>query len=106
MNEIVVLAKARAKKGSEEGLEKAAREVMAPTHAEPGCLKYSFNRSLEDPSLFVMIECWTTQEALQKHLASPYIQDLFKKLPALLESPMEIATFRTVSGGNSEKGSL
>jgi len=106
MNEIVVLAKARAKKGSEAALESAVAGVMAPTHAEKGCLKYSFNRSIDDASSFVMIERWTSKAALEEHLASPHIRELFKKLPALLEKPMEISTFHTIPGGSADKGIL
>ena len=104
MNEIVVLAKATAKKGSEALLEKTVRAAMPPTHAEPGCLKYSFNQSTDNPAEFVMIERWTSKAALDTHLASPHIQELFSKLPALLASPMEITTYRTIPEGVVGKG--
>ncbi len=104
MSEITVLANASAKKGSEAQLEATVRAAIAPTHKETGCLKYSFNRCVEDPSAFVMIEKWASREALEQHLKSPHIQELFKQLPDLLASPMEIRTFDTIREGNPEKG--
>lgn len=106
MEEIVVLAKARAKKGSEERLEKTVRAAMPPTHAETGCLKYSFNRSIEDPEIFVMVERWASKDALDRHLASPHIRELFSKLPDLLAVPMEITTYRTIPEGSPQKGTI
>ena len=56
MTEIIVLAHARAKNGSDVLLEKAMLAAVRPTHAEQGCLKYAFHQSVEDKHVFVMIE--------------------------------------------------
>lgn len=103
MTEIVVLAHARAKNGSDALLEKAFRKAIAPTHAEQGCLKYALNQSVEDKHVFVMIEKWTSQEALDQHLKAPHIQELFKKLPDLLERPMQIQVYKSIPDGSPEK---
>lgn len=101
MKEIIVLAHARAKAGKEEQLTKAFCAAVPPTHAEEGCLKYAFNQSTEDKHAFVMIERWSSKEALDQHLKTPHIQELFKKLPDLLERPIQIQIYHSVSAGGS-----
>ncbi len=103
MSEIVVLAHAIAKSGYEKKLEEAMCAAVMPTHAEPGCLKYAFHRSAEDSRVFVMIEKWTSKEALDLHLKMPHIQTLFKKLPDLLAEPMKIQVYHALPEGLPEK---
>ena len=106
MPPMIVIVRAKAKKGSEVLLEKAVKAVMPLTHKEEGCLKYTLNRSLEDPTQFAMVEKWVSKEALDKHLASPYIQDLFKKLPDLLAAPIELQAFQSIPEGSPEKSNI
>ncbi len=103
MSEIIVLAHARAKNGSDAVLEKTVRAAIKPTHAETGCLKYAFHQSTEDKHVFVMIEKWASKEALDQHLKTPHILELFKKLPNLLERPMQIQTYKSLPDGSPEK---
>ncbi len=106
MSAVTVIARAKAKKGSEVLLEKAIRAVAAPTHAEAGCLKYCLQRSTENPEQFAIIEKWSSKEAHEKHLNSAHIQMLFKKLPELLAGPPEIQMFEPIPEGLSEKSTL
>lgn len=103
MAEIFVLAFARAKEDSAEQLEKAFRAAMPPTHAEPGCLKYALQRSRENKNEFVMVEKWSSKEALDKHLQTPHIQLLFKQLSGLLAEPIRIQILDSIREGLPEK---
>ena len=51
----------------------AAREMMAETHKEPGCLAYTFSADLTDPSRFYVFERWESQAALDKHFTTPHM---------------------------------
>ncbi len=104
--ELTVIARAKARPGSEKELEAAVMEAVSPTHAEEGCIKYALQRSVEDPSLFVIVERWKSKEALDKHLASAHIAALFTKLPPLLAAPPEIQAFMSVPAGQPAKGNL
>ena len=53
MSAITVIARATAKPGHEEDLERALRESIPPSHDEPGCLRFSLHRSAQDPSVLV-----------------------------------------------------
>jgi len=103
MSAVTVVARCRAKEGCESLMEKTLKEVVGPTHAEVGCIKYALHRSLEDARLFVLIECWTSKEAHDRHLNSPHIQALFKKLPGLVTDPPEIQVLYSVPVGLPEK---
>ncbi|GEM_PF-347142 len=106
MNPVTVIARSKAKPGFEPVLEAVIRAAVTPTHAEEGCLKYSFQRCLEDPSSYVIVEKWTSKEALDLHLTSPHIAELFSKLPDLLAGPPEIQLFESLDAGDPEKADI
>ncbi len=100
---ITVLAFAEAKGNCDDALEKAFCEAVPPTHLEKGCLKYALQRSQENKKQFVMIEKWASKEDLDKHLQTPHIQVLFKKLPDLLAAPIRIQVLDSIQKGSPEK---
>jgi len=48
------------------------KALGAESRAEPGCSRFDVNRSVEDPSTFVLYEEWTDQAALDTHYATPH----------------------------------
>jgi quinol monooxygenase YgiN len=106
MNGLTVMARAKAKPGREAELEQAMRAVVAPTHQENGCLRYTLHRSMIDPSEFVTIEHWTSKEAVDQHFATPYVQALLETVPDLLMQPPDITLYELLPEGVSEKGRL
>ena len=104
MHEVTVIARAKAKAGCEAALERELRKVVAPTHADPGCLRYTLHRSIEDTAAFVTVERWTSKDAHDRHLGTPHVRSLFKKLPELLASSPEISLFELLPEGFPEKG--
>ena len=91
MAQITVVAKARAKPGSEEELKKQLEAIIEPTRSEKGCLSYVLHRGADDPHLFVIIEKWESREALKQHMTKPYILGLFLSLPGLVAGQPEIS---------------
>lgn len=106
MSSVTVVAKAKARPGSEAALEKAVREVIKPTQAEKGCLKYALHRLLEDKSVFLIVERWDSKDSHEQHMRSPHVQRLFSQLPPLLAAQPEIQVFEPLAEGNNEKGVL
>ena len=76
MSGLTVMARAKAKPGREAELEQAMRAVVVPTHQESGCLRYALHRSLLDPSIFMIVEHWTSKEAVDQHFATAHVQAL------------------------------
>jgi quinol monooxygenase YgiN len=54
---------------------------------EPGCRRYIFAATLADPSRFVLVSEWESQEALDAHYRSPAFADFQLGLDGLLARP-------------------
>jgi quinol monooxygenase YgiN len=94
MQEVIVVARAVARPGSRDQVERLLREVIAPTRAEQGALVYSIGRSTGEPDVFTAIERWRTEADLQRHLASDHVRRLTALLPDLLAEPLTVTAHR------------
>jgi quinol monooxygenase YgiN len=106
MSELTVVAKVRAKPGREADLEREFRAIVSPTHAEPGCLRYTLHRAVEDRALFITIERWVSKDAVDRHFGAPHTQSLLKKAGELLAGPPEILVFELLPEGQPDKGRI
>jgi len=97
MPKLTVIATMRAQPGKEAALQAQLLSLVAPTRTEAGCIEYDLHRLQDDPSTFVMIEHWTSREALDAHLGTPHLLALGAALPDLLRSPLELQLLDTVS---------
>ena len=52
-----------------------ARDVIAATRREAGCLRYDLTSSITEPNEFVFVERWASREALAAHFDTPHLQD-------------------------------
>ena len=50
----------------------------------------SLLQDLDNPLQFVTMETWASDAAMQAHMASPHVQDLFARLPPLLSAEPEL----------------
>lgn len=94
---VTVIARARAKAGLEEQVRQEITALIAPTRAEPGCINYDLHQSAADPALFMLYENWVSMEALEEHLAMPYLEAFKAKAPQLLAEPIEITLWEMIS---------
>ena len=79
-----------AKPEKRQELLKILASFVAPTRTEPGCINYDFHCDTEDPNTFVFYENFASREALDKHLAMPYLQPLLDRSDELLAKPVSI----------------
>ncbi len=86
MSTLTVVARLKAKSGSEAALERELRALVEPTRAEKGCLNYDLHRSAQDSGLFVFHENWESRALWDAHMASPHIQAFSQKQGELTES--------------------
>lgn len=76
------------------------RALQAATRAnDPGCLRYEFWASIEDPNAFVCVEEWTDMDALTAHLDAPHHIAGSAALDPYLARPGEIQIFRSTPIG-------
>lgn len=88
--DVRVAAFLHAKPGQEDAVMKAALECVAPTRAEPGNTMYILHRDKKDPALFVFIEHWHSQEALDQHMQTPHFKTLAQALDGKLAEPLAV----------------
>jgi quinol monooxygenase YgiN len=103
MSGMTVIAKAKAKPGREEELERELRESIAPSHAEPGCLRFALHRSTEDPTVLVAVERWASKDAWDAHMASPHIRRVMETTPELMDGPPEVQVLELLPTGDPGK---
>ncbi len=70
---IYVIAELRLKPGTADKAAAGAREVVAGTIKEDGCLAYDFHLSVSDPNRLVAVERWESREALARHMETPHL---------------------------------
>jgi quinol monooxygenase YgiN len=74
MADLQVVAVITAKSGSEQLVGDALNALVEPTRAEPGCLSYHLFESAADPTAFITVEMWRSQDDLDAHLQTPHVQ--------------------------------
>jgi quinol monooxygenase YgiN len=81
---IVFMATVRTRPETADSVAEALQQLAGETRTEPGCLAYAVHRSVDDPTLFVTVEEWRSQEDIQRHFEMPYVKELVAQAPALL----------------------
>lgn len=94
MSEVTIIARAKAKPGLEEEMERALRENAATSRCEGGCVSYSVLRG--DDGTFMTVERWATRADADSHLATPHVQTLLQTIAPMLAGSPEISVLREV----------
>ena len=106
MSQVVVVAIFEVQEGKAEEAEAALRETIEATHAEAGCLNYALHRDAGDPNVFVLVEKWTSQVALDSHFQQPYVAALGERASGVLAAPPTIRFCSPIPVGDPMKGAL
>lgn len=94
---LTVVATMRAKEGKEQELRALLESIIEPTRAEPDNVVYALHQGAQDPAVFVFVENWTNQAALDAHLGTPHIQAGLPKLPELLDGELVITPLTRIA---------
>ena len=106
MSEIVVVGSLKARPGKEDATAEALGTLVAPTHAEDGCILYALNQGAADKTRFAFVERWESQEKLDAHLGSAHISTLLGRVDELLSEAPDIVVYDALPQGETRKGSL
>lgn len=49
-----------------------ARDVIAATRREAGCISYELTNSVTEPDTFLFVERWQSRDALDAHFQTPH----------------------------------
>lgn len=80
---LVVVAKFTVKPGKKEELLALAKDLIAATRAETGCISYTLLEDPYDDNGLVFLEEWADKEALERHFTMPHILEWRQKSAAL-----------------------
>jgi quinol monooxygenase YgiN len=94
--QLIVIAYLTAKPGSEKIARKSMRALLAPTHAEKGCIMYDLHEMHGEPTKFVFYEIWKSAEHLSAHSKSAHLQAFRKISPEFLAGPIELTMWRKI----------
>ena len=97
---MIVVAKLKAKQGSEKEMEKVLRDAVQKVASEEGTLAYTLHRSQSDPCTFMFYEKYRDAEALKTHSATPHFKAMFAALKDLVASPAEIDMYDELAALN------
>ncbi|MEU3859479.1 putative quinol monooxygenase [Streptomyces sp. NPDC028722] len=85
---IFITAKFRVRPEHADRWPEIAAEFTEATRSEPGCLWFSWSRSVDDPTEFVLVEAFRDDEAGAAHVQSAHFKAAQQTLPPhLAETP-------------------
>ncbi|MFE7800702.1 putative quinol monooxygenase [Nocardia sp. NPDC057440] len=97
MSTLTLNVRFHAKPGREADLRETLEALVAPTVAEPGCLRYELYLHPTDPSRMVLLEEWVDAAALAEHFATPHLKQGAAALEEILAEPFQIRRFNEIS---------
>ena len=100
-----MIATMKVKPGDEERALEILRGVIAASHTEDGCVKYTLHRASNEPGAFAIVEKWRSQADLDSHFKEPHMAPIADALELLAEPP-QILFCQPVAAGEPDKGSL
>lgn len=68
------------------------REFMSRSRTEAGCERYELWRERDAPHRMTIIEVWSSQEALDAHLAQDWFAEWAPKMEAAQATPLKVRT--------------
>lgn len=87
MSQIQLIARHLVAPGNEEPARTLVEQLVAAARTEPGNIAFDAFYSAENPRSYVLLERYTSTEALEQHRATPHFQDIvLSQLVPLLES--------------------
>ncbi len=90
---IVIAGRIRIKPGTQADATRAARDMVAATRPEAGCVSYAFYADLEDPCAFFIFEEWENDEALARHFATPHMAAFQAQVLTFIAASPEIKRY-------------
>jgi len=104
-DQVTVIATVKVKPEDQDRALKILEGVIAASHGEEGCVKYTLHRAKNEPGAFSIVEVWRSQEDLEAHFSEPHMAAIAEAFEMLSEPP-KILFSEPVSVGDPAKGTL
>ncbi|MFC0283680.1 putative quinol monooxygenase [Camelimonas abortus] len=93
---VSIVARIQVKEGEGASFEKVARQLQDAVAAnEPGCEFYRLHRT-DDPNVYVFIERYRDQAAIEAHRKSDHFRTLGKEMGQFMAGPPKVEVFQEV----------
>lgn len=89
-HKMMIVAKLSIKPEKVTNFITAAREIIAKSNQESGCLSYQLYQDPYDPSGFVFVEEYKNQAAVDFHFATEHFKTFGPKIGDMVAAPAEI----------------
>lgn len=86
MSKLTIIANIVAKPDHVELVKAELTKLIDKTRAEQGCINYDLHQDNDNPAHFVFHENWSSQQALDEHLASDHIAQYSNAVQGAVES--------------------
>jgi quinol monooxygenase YgiN len=93
---IVVVGRVRTDADKREALVRVGQAVAAASRSEAGCISYRLYEDTEIDHEFVFVEEWASDEALQRHFATPHVREFMDAITATIVAPPDVK-FHTIA---------
>ena len=90
MSAYVVVARIAGLSGRAAELRQLLADRAAVARAEPGCERYEVAELLDDPATFLVVETWTSTDAMRAHFASAEHATYQHEVDELLARPSDV----------------
>jgi len=104
-DQVTVIATVKVKPEDQARALEILEGVIAASHGEEGCVKYTLHRATNEPGAFSIVEVWRSQEDLEAHFKEPHMAAIAEAFEMLSEPP-QILFSEPVSVGDPAKGIL
>lgn len=101
---IVVTAVFKARPNEHDNLVGALQSTIPLVHEEDGCELYAIHDA-PDGSI-IMIEKWTSEDALQAHAEGTAVESLNTAIEPYLSTPVVVTKLVPIPAGDAERGLL
>jgi quinol monooxygenase YgiN len=91
---VVAIAEMFGIAGGREELTELLESFERSASSEPGCRRYEFAATLADPTRFVLVSEWDSEQSLDAHYRSEAFADFQFQLDGLLARPSELTVYR------------
>ena len=83
---IYVIATIETQPGKAAQLIEGARACIDATRCEAGCISYDYVQDTQKPDTVLVVERWTTREALAAHMLTQHLKDWREERKTLVRS--------------------
>jgi quinol monooxygenase YgiN len=94
MTEVSTITIIKAKPGSAVAVEQVLGNLPRIARTAAGCPRYTSQRGLEDPDVFITIERWDSEETVSSHLAYSALGEVLESTRHLLAAPPRVIYLR------------